>query len=331
MRCSMNKIYDIAIIGAGPAGIATACEAVILGIKDILLFEKSDNHSDTIRKYFKDNKPVDKVWKGIDVTLQGHIDFEGGTKESTLDLFKDSLDKHVINAHFHTEVSGITKENNLFEILTNTNEMYRVKNIIVAIGKMGKPNKPEYKIPKSLSKIVNFNILTCPGDEAILVVGGGDSAVEFAYYIHDNNTLTLNYRKAQLTRPNAKNIHNLMEKVNEGKIALKLGVDIVSVEDVEGKAKVTYDDGSIATYDRIIYGLGGSTPKEFLQNTTLVLNEKGMPIVNESNLNSLGVYIAGDIAGHLGGSIASALNHGYIIINDILQNHCNLDGDICKK
>jgi len=327
----MNKIYDIAIIGAGPAGIATACEAVILGIKEIILFEKSANHSDTIRKYFKDNKPVDKVWKGIDVILQGNIDFDGGTKESTLDLFKDSLDKYLIDAKFHTEVSSITKTNQLFEIVTNTNETYSAKNIVVAIGKMGKPNKPDYKLPKSLSKIVNFNILDCQGDEEVLVVGGGDSAVEFAYFISDGNRLTLNYRKDKLTRPNPKNIKNFMEKVDEGEISLKLGVDITSVEDVEGKAKVTFDDGSIHSYDRIIYGLGGSTPKEFLQNTTIVLDEKGNPMVDDNNLNSSGLYVAGDMAGHLGGSIASALNHGYIIINDILTNNCNLDDNLCQR
>ena len=325
----MDKVYDIAIIGAGPAGIATSCEAVILGIKDIILFEKSANHSDTIRKYFKDNKPVDKDWKGIEVTLQGHLNFEGGTKESTLDLFKESLDKYLIDAKFHTEVSGISKTDDIFEIVTNTNETYSAKNIIIAIGKMGKPNKPEYKIPKSLNKIVNFNILECQGNEEVLVVGGGDSAVEFAYYIHDNNTVTLNYRKEKLTRPNPKNLNNLMEKVDEGKISLKLGVDITTVEDADGRAKVIFADGSTHTYDRIIYGLGGSTPKEFLQNANIVLDEKGNPVVDDHNINSQGVYIAGDIAGHLGGSIASALNHGYIIIDDILTNNCNLDDDIC--
>lgn len=326
----MSKVYDIVIIGAGPAGIATACEAVILGVKNIILFEKSANHSETIRKYFKDNKPVDKVWKGIDVTLQGNIDFDGGTKESTLDLFNNSLDKHLIDAKFHTEVSGITKMGDIFEMVTNTNETYSAKNVIIAIGKMGKPNKPEYKIPKSLSKVINFNILTCPGNEEVLVVGGGDSAVEFAYYIHDENSVTLSYRKERLTRPNPKNLNNLMEKVDEGKISLKLGVDITSVEDEDGKVKVIYADGSTHTYDRVIYGLGGSTPKEFLQNTNIVLDEKGNPIVDDNNLNSQGLYVAGDMAGHLGGSIASALNHGYIIINDILKNNCNLDDDLCQ-
>ncbi|CAA6803055.1 MAG: Thioredoxin reductase (EC [uncultured Sulfurovum sp.] len=331
MRCSMSKIYDIAIIGAGPAGIATACEAVILGVEEVVLFEKSANHSDTIRKYFKDNKPVDKDWKGIEVTLQGNIDFDGGTKESTLNLFDDALEKYLIDAKFHTEVSSISKTNELFEIVTNTNETFSAKNMIVAIGKMGKPNKPDYKLPKSLSKVINFNILECKGNEKVLVVGGGDSAVEFAYYIYNDNSVTLNYRKETLTRPNPKNINNMMQKVDEGKITLKLGVDITSVEDAEGKVKVTYDDGSVHTYDRVIYGLGGSTPKEFLKNTNIVLDEKGNPLVDHTNLNAPGVYIAGDMAGHLGGSIASALNHGHIIINDILLNHCNLDDDLCRS
>ncbi|HIQ47865.1 MAG TPA: cbb3-type cytochrome oxidase assembly protein CcoS [Sulfurovum sp.] len=325
----MSTIYDIAIIGAGPAGIATSCEAIILGVKEIILFEKSGNHSDTIRKYFKDNKPVDKAWKGIDVVLQGNINFDGGTKESTLELFEDALEKYLINAQFHTEVTEIIKKNDQFIIVTNKNESYVAKNIVVAIGKMGKPNKPDYKIPKTLSKVINFNILASPGDEKVLVVGGGDSAVEFAYYIHDKNDVTLTYRKAALTRPNPKNIANLMEKVDASKITLKLGVDISSIEDVEGKVKVNFTDGSTETYDRIIYGLGGSTPKEFLKKTPIVLDEKGNPVVNEKNLNSPGIYIAGDMAGHLGGSIASALNHGYIIVNDILKNNCNLDDDLC--
>lgn len=326
----METIYDIAIIGAGPAGIATSCEAVILGVKNIILVEKSANHSDTIRKYFKDNKPVDKEWKGIDVSLQGNINFDGGTKESTLNLFDESLEKYKINAKFYTEVSGFEEKNGLFEITTNSNESYLAKNIVVAIGKMGKPNKPDYKLPKTLKKIINYNILDCCSEnEKVLVVGGGDSAVEFAYFIHDKNTVTLSYRKEKLTRPNAKNLKNLMEKVDEGKIRLQLGVDIVSVEDLEGKVKVNFEDGSTEIYDRIIYGLGGATPKEFLKNTPIRLDKKGNPIVDENNLNAPGIYIAGDMAGDLGGSIASALNHGYIIVNDILKHNCNLDDGLC--
>jgi thioredoxin reductase (NADPH) len=314
----MEKKYDIAIIGAGPAGIATACEAVIMGVEDIILFEKSANHSDTIRKYFKDNKPVDKDWKGIQVELEGHIDFESCTKEDTLDLFDALLEKHLIETQFETEVSSIEKEDGYFTITTNRNETIYAKDVVVSIGKMGKPNKPDYDIPKNLKSVVNFNVNDCHcGSENILVVGGGDSAVEFAYFIYNGNSVTLNYRKPTITRANPKNLNNLMEQVDKGNIDLKLGVDIDSIEDVDGKIKVNFSDGSNEIYDRIIYGLGGSTPKDFFENANIMLDEKGKPIVDKNYLNPTGIYFAGDVAGSLGGSIAAALNHGYHIIKNI--------------
>lgn len=316
----METIYNIAIIGAGPAGIATSCEAIIHGIDKILLFEKSSNHSDTIRKYFKDNKPVDRDWKGIKVELKGNIEFDGGTKEGTLGLFEESLSKHLIEAKFHTEVSSIIKEDGIYKLITNTNEHFFAKNIVVAIGKMGKPNVPDYKLPKTLKDKINYHISDCVGDEDLLVVGGGDSACEFAYFIHEDNRVTLNYRKSEITRANPKNIQNLLDKADEGKIDLKLGVDIDSIEDNEGRIKVNYNDGSTSNFDRIIYALGGSTPKEFLKNCNVVLDEKGSPLVDEKNLNSENIYLAGDIAGSLGGSIATALNHGYNIVEQIKSN-----------
>lgn len=316
----MKEIYNIAIIGAGPAGIAASCEAVIMGMEDIILFEKSLNHSDTIRKYFKDNKPVDKDWKGIQVELKGNINFESGTKEDTLDLFDDALEKHLIEARFETEVSSIKKEDDIYTIETNTNEIIKAKNVVIAIGKMGKANKPDYDIPKSLKNVVNFNVNDCHcGDEKILVVGGGDSALEFGYFICDCNRVTLTYRKSNITRANPKNINNLMKKVDDGKINLKLGIDIDSIEDIEGKIKVNFNDSTSEIYDRVIYGLGGSTPKDFFENANIVLDDKGRPEIDENHLNPTGIYFAGDVAGSLGGSIATALNHGYHIVKDIQE------------
>lgn len=312
----MNTIYDIAVIGAGPAGIATSCEAVIFGIKNILVFEKSDNHSDTIRKYFNDNKPVDKDWKGIKVELEGHINFTDGTKESTLDLFNEALEKNLINAKFNTEVVKVKKYGNLYKIITSNKEMYLAKNIVVAIGKMAKPNKPTYKIPPSLRSKANHTIADCKGNEEVLVVGGGDSACEYAYFIHQDNVVTFNYRRSNITKANPKNIKNLMNCANDGEIKLMLGVDIEKLEEENEKFKVFYSNGEVKTYDRIIYALGGMTPKEFLKSCCVILDEDDKPLLDEHNLNTQGIYLAGDIAGSIGGSIALALNHGYNIIKD---------------
>lgn len=315
----MPKLHEIAIIGAGPAGIAAAVEGVIFGLREIIVFEKGMNHSETIRKYFDDKKPVDRDWKGIQVELKGHIDFDDGTKEDTLNIFQNALRDHLIDARFSTEVTEIVREDAHFEVVTNTNERYLAKNVILAIGKMGKPNKPDYDLPKTLKKQINHNIADCVGNEDVLVVGGGDSATEFAYFIRDDNRVTFNYRRDEITRANPKNKKNLLDAAEGGKVRLKLGVDIRSVTDIEGRCEVHFDDDTIGHYDRIIYALGGSTPKEFLGNTPAVLDEKGKPVVNENNFNTQGIYIAGDIAGSIGGSIALALNHGYNIIQDILR------------
>lgn len=77
----MDKIYELAIVGAGPAGIATAVESYIQGVKNIILLEKDTSHNSTIRKFYKDNKRVDVDWKGQKVELDGRIYFVDGTKE----------------------------------------------------------------------------------------------------------------------------------------------------------------------------------------------------------------------------------------------------------
>lgn len=316
----MQKIYDIAIIGAGPAGIATAVESVIFGLKDIILFEKGENHSQTIRKYFDDKKPVDRDWKGIKVELAGHISFDDGTKEDTLNIFEKSIKEHRLEGKFATEVVSVRRVEQHFEIETNTNERFFANALVVAIGKMSKPNKPEYDLPKTLKEKINFNIADCKGGEDVLVVGGGDSALEYAYFIRSDNRVTLCYRKNEFTRANPKNRENVMQSVAQDAITLKLGVDINAVNESDGKCEVHFTNGDVVLYDRIIYALGGTTPKEFLANSPVVLDEAGKVLVNEKNQNSDGVYVAGDIAGSLGGSIALALNHGYNIVKGVIND-----------
>ena len=95
------KIYDIAIIGAGPAGIAAAVEAYALGITNIILIEKAGNHSTTIRNFYKDGKRVDKEWQGQKLENSGTITFLDSSKESTLDFFDELLLSHKIESLFN--------------------------------------------------------------------------------------------------------------------------------------------------------------------------------------------------------------------------------------
>ena len=316
----MDKVYDLIIIGGGPGGIGTAIEAKVLGLKDILLLEKSDNHSDTIRRFYKDNKRVDKDWQGQIVQMEGNVPFADGTKESTLDFFDKLIDEHGIDYEFNCEVDKITKdENGIFHVRSSKGE-FLAKNVVIAIGRMGKPNKPSYKIPPSIRKRVNFNLDSCSKGEKILIVGGGDSATEYAVELGKENDVTLNYRRDKLTRPNPTNIKNIEEAFKSGLVKPKLGVDIESLESEHGLVKVNFKDGTSEVYDRVIYAIGGTTPVDFLKSANLELDSRGEPIIKDNLESSVdGIYIAGDIAFKSGGSIAIALNHGYKIVKDILS------------
>ncbi len=314
-----EKLYDIVIIGGGPGGIGCAIEASAHKIGKILLIEKSDNHSNTIRKFYKNNKRVDKDYKGQVTTLQGNVDFFDGTKETTLDYFENLLDNEIIDSSFNTEVEKIIKtDEDVLEIHTSRG-IIKTHNAVIAIGKMGKPNKPDYKIPPSIRPQVNFNLDKCGSNEKILIVGGGNSAAEYAYELADqNNTVTLVYRKPEFSRLNEIN-EDILKKYNgEEKLRLRMNTDIVSLENEFGKINVEFSDGYNVLYDRIIYAIGGTTPVDFLKSCGVNVDEEDKPIFDEhQETTTSNVYIAGDIAFASGGSIAIALNHGYHIVNNI--------------
>jgi len=316
----MENLYDIAIVGGGPGGIASAVEASIFGLEKILFIEKGDNHSQTIRQYYKDAKRVDKDWQGQEVTIRGNVEFFDGTKESTLDYFETLLDDEKIDTLFNTEVSGAVKGEDGILTVSTSNGDYRAKNVIIAIGRMGKPNKPSYKIPRTIRAFVNHNPHDCRGHEKILVVGGGDTALEYACYLSVNNEVTLSYRRDSFTRANDINREMITQYDQEERLRVRYSIDIDSVENHEGKIKVNYNNGYHTIYDRIIYALGGTTPVDFLRSCHIDLDESGQPIFNEQHETSVeGLYMVGDIVFDSGGSIAMAINHAHDVLTDIMD------------
>lgn len=316
----MSHMYNLAIIGAGPAGIATAVESYLQGIRDIVLLEKDQNHNSTIRKYYKDNKRVDKDWKGQKVELDGRIYFVDGTKETTLDFFDEILNNHSVELQTHVEVQSIVKKDGYFEVFM-AGKSITAKYVVVTIGRMGKPNKPDYKIPPEIRKKVGYTLDDCSGGEKILVVGGGDSAIEYAVDLSVANEVAICYRRESFRRANPTNQRDIANAIMHKEVEAILGVDIDSLENDEGRVKVIFSDIEPRTYDRVIYAIGGTTPSAFLANSGIV-EEDGKPAHDENyETNIKGLFVAGDITQESGGSIALGLNHGYAIACFIQKNH----------
>lgn len=321
----MSHMYNLAIIGAGPAGIATAVESYLQGIRDIVLLEKETNHNATIRKYYKDNKRVDVDWKGQKVELDGRIYFVDGTKETTLDFFDEIIAHHSVELKTHVEVQSIIKKENelgepFFEVFMSGKSI-TAKNVVVTIGRMGKPNKPEYKIPPALKKQVGYTLDGCVGDEKVLIVGGGDSALEYAIDLSNKNEVTICYRQNAFIRANPTNQQNITTAIEDKEVRAILGVNIEGLEEHEGKVKVLFKECEAEIFDRVVYAIGGTTPSAFLANSGIA-EENGKP-VHDANYetNIEGLFVAGDITQESGGSIALGLNHGYAIA-------CHIEGKV---
>lgn len=312
----MENIYDIAIIGAGPGGIAASIEANKAGIAKVVLFEKSNEHSSTIRKFYKDGKRVDKDYKGQIVDLRGSIPFKDTDKEGYLAMFDELLKENNIEPKYSTDIEKIVKKDGYFEISSTNNEVFQARFVIIAIGKMGQPNKPDYKIPPTLLKKVAYNANGINPGEKVLVVGGGNSAVEYAIALADETDTTLNYRRTEFNRINEINAKGL-EAAFASKLKKKLGVNIERLEDNNGQIEAFYDDSTSEVFDRVVYAIGGAVPLDFLKKCGLDLDEAGLPITKDFESSVEGIFVIGDILSKNGASVATALNQALDAINKI--------------
>ena len=204
----------------------------------------------------------------------------------------------------------------------------QAKKVVVGIGVMGNPNRPSYKFPPKLRKQLNFNLDKVENGEKVMIVGGGDTAGEYAYGLVDMNMdceVHLNYRRAEISRMNPVNKEITERYISEGKIVSKLGVDVdgVEVAEIDGKVKVqvNFKDGSTEIYDRVVYALGGTTPRDFLEHCGIKYDEEKWEAVhNEETLetNIEGLYVVGDVVKGAQ-SIAVAINHGYAAALDLAK------------
>lgn len=319
---SENTTYKLAIIGAGPGGIGASIEAKLAGIDSLILFEKTATHNATLNKFYKDGKRVDRDYKGDKIELNGAIDFSDSNKEATLEMFGGLLSKHNINVAYQNDIESIVAntegEANDFTINTSGGKSYQAQAVIIAIGKMGQPNKPSYKIPSSILRQVNYNANSVQEGEKLLIVGGGNSAVEYACEFAKSNDTTLNYRRSEFARINDTNAKELESTIASGKLKTKLGIDIESLSDENNKINAHFTDGSVEEFDRAIYAIGGSSPVDFLKKCHIDLDENSLPIVDENLQSSVkGVFVIGDILFKSGASIACALSQAQKVIAHI--------------
>jgi thioredoxin reductase (NADPH) len=271
---SINKnheaSYDVIIIGAGPAGISACLNAKKHGLKFILL--EQDTLGGTVFTF-----PRKKIimTSPMDLPLFGKIKLFETSKSELLDLWQTVLKKHNIEIKENSKVESIISENEIFKVTTLKGETFSGSCVLLAIGRRGTPRK--LNIPGEMKEKVAYRLLEPEGisGKDIIVVGGGDSAVESALLLADNNRVILSYRNAVFNRIKPLNSTALNKAVADGRLDVRLSSNLLSIED----DSIMLSNGSEVEPQKIKNDLvyifaGGELPTQFLEKAGIKIEKK---------------------------------------------------------
>jgi len=295
-------MYDIIIVGAGPGGLNSALECEKAGIKYLVL--EQGGIGQTISNY-PQNKNCQVNYGGNTEGSQGLLFFEEIVREELMEKWGD-ISKD-LNIKVQEPVKNVVKEGDIFKVTTNQAE-YEAKKVILSIGVFGAPNK--LAIDGECQANV-FHWLKNPkqfNDSKILVIGGGDSAVEAAMMLAENNNVTLSYRKEaffRLTEKNAKDIE-------ESKVNVIFKSNLKEIKDNNVKLDVSGEVQDLE-FDYVFILLGFNMPKKFLENIGIEL-EENKPVLDGYESNIKGLYLIGDIAKKGSFNIINAINQSHELI-----------------
>lgn len=262
--------FDVVIVGAGPAGISATLMAKKLGLKFLTL--EQDSLGGTVYTF-----PRAKVvmTSPMDLPLYGKVKLRDTSKSELLELWNEVLSKNDIQITEHTKVEMIDYQDNLFKLKTNKEETILTKRVLLAIGRRGSPRK--LNVPGETLEKVAYRLLEPENIEGkeVMVVGGGDSAVESALLLAEQNNVILSYRKDAFSRIKPKNrekIHNAME---QQLLEVHFNTNVDRIEE----DKVLLKNGSPESVkefknDLIYIFAGGELPTKFLEKAGIQITKR---------------------------------------------------------
>ena len=267
---SKKNVLDVVIIGAGPAGISATLAAKELGLSALTL--EQDSLGGTVYTF-----PRSKIvmTAPMDLPLYGKVKLYDTSKDELLQLWKKVISEHDLEIIEHTKVEGITPvENETFKITTNTGNEYICNQVLLSIGRRGTPRK--LGVPGEDTQKVAYRLLEPEqiSNKKIIVVGGGDSAIESALLLIDENEVTLSYRKDKFSRLKPKNREKIEQAIADTSIKVVYNSNLVSINDKSVLINMEDDETVEIENDMVYIFAGGELPTSFLQNAGIEVSKR---------------------------------------------------------
>jgi len=254
-------IYDVLIVGAGPAGISASLRAIEKKLNYVTLDE--NEIGGTVAKY-----PRQKLVMTSPVQFPMHGKF-GKTelsKEELIAFWKKVLERSDFKCRQGEKVENVEKSEDGIFTITTPKGQYRGRNVVLALGKSGSPRKlgvPGEDLRKVMYRLIEADHYV---NKRILVIGGGDSAVEAAMGLGHQvgNQVTLSYRGDAFTRIKERNAQRIQEAIRKRKVKVIFNSNPTEFK----KDSVTIDVGGKAQEipnDFVWIFAGGEPPTAFLK------------------------------------------------------------------
>jgi thioredoxin reductase/Pyruvate/2-oxoacid:ferredoxin oxidoreductase delta subunit len=265
-----NAPLDVVVIGAGPAGIAASLGALEHKLKFVTL-EQEDSLGGTVYHYPR-NKIV--MTAPMQLPILGKVKISEISKEKLLEFWQGVVKKTGLKLNFSERMETITKNSSGFTVKTSRGS-YNTKAVLLAIGRRGTPRKlevPGEELPKVVYRLIDPEQYR---HQHVLVVGGGDSALEAALALADEpgTSVTLSYRGEAFGRVKEKNRQRLQEMEKKGRIQVLLQSNVKKIE----PDKVTLDHvGKLIDIKNnvVIVSAGGVLPTPFLKEIGVMVETK---------------------------------------------------------
>ncbi|HPF69939.1 MAG TPA: NAD(P)-binding domain-containing protein [Candidatus Krumholzibacteria bacterium] len=237
--------FDVVVVGAGPAGLSAALVAGELGLSCVVLDQQGAGG--TILQYPR-RKLV--MVQPVEIPTYGRLPKHEYTKEELLDIWTDLHARHGLDVRTGVRVTAVRGVQGNFRVESTAGE-FVARHVMLALGRRGTPRR--LNVPGEDSAKVAYKLIDAEAYKGrkVLVVGGGDSAVEAAMGLaHQEGCLvTLSYRKPDLMRIKQRNADRITPLIEAGTIDFRGGTtvtaihpDRVELEGSRGRQVVANDD-----------------------------------------------------------------------------------------
>jgi thioredoxin reductase (NADPH) len=261
--------FDVAIIGAGPAGLSASLTAQQYGLRYLTL--EQGEIAATIRQY-----PRQKflMAEPVEIPLYGSLYVGDGTKETLLEVWETIVKNTGVQIRTNERLEGLARNEQGFHV-TSSRQHYYARFIVLAIGRRGSPRK--LNVPGEQLSKVSYRLIEADSYEynRIVVVGGGDSAIEAALALSraNRNQVTLCHRSDGFQRARERNRDFLAAAEKEARLKIIRSCNVVGIT----PDSVTIETGKnreVIPNDYVFILVGGESPEDFLLKMGIQIVEK---------------------------------------------------------